>query len=99
MNLNPFLLLGVMLGTALRTLAPFLMSGSKWDWKYLSSACIGALVALVGGTLVLPAIDPSSPPLNALLLGFFAAISLQTGARQVEKAAGISTAVKVTRSK
>jgi hypothetical protein len=82
---NPYLLAGVLIGNVLRTVIPYLMSGEKWQWKYITSAVWGALLAFAGGTLALPAIDPGAPPLTAFLLGLFAAIAIQTGARQTEK--------------
>ena len=82
---NPYLLAGVLAGNVLRTVVPFLLADGKWQWKYLSSAITGAVLAFLGGTVALPAIDANAPPLTAFLLGFFAAISIQTGARQVEK--------------
>lgn len=86
MQANPYLLLGVIIGNALRTIVPWILSGQKWDWQYIGSAIWGGVLAFAGGTLILPLIDPAVPPLTAFLLGLFSAISLQTGARQVEKA-------------
>lgn len=82
---NPYLLAGVLAGNVLRTVVPYLLADGKWQWKYLTSAVTGAVLAFVGGTVALPAIAPDATPLMAFLLGFFSAISIQTGARQVEK--------------
>ena len=81
-----FYLTGVGAGIIIRTVGPWLLGVfgglEKFDWAYLKSAVIGAVVAS-GGAWLLPELGEVNN-VGALAVGVAFGFNSQTGARHVE---------------
>jgi acyl-coenzyme A thioesterase PaaI-like protein len=81
----------VCIGVFARTVLPYLLKLTKgevkFDWVYLRSAAVSAVLGVLGGGLILPAIDPAMQPAAAIWLGISTGYAVQGVARSVEKAA------------
>jgi hypothetical protein len=87
---NIYLIIGVCIGVFARTVLPYLLKLTQgavaFDWVYLRSALVSAVLGVFGGGLILPQIDPSAPWITALWLGISTGYATQGLARSVEKA-------------